>query len=1404
MKTRQKVLISILSFVVLYAIYYWVVPIAIDIQNKVPLIQQIVKKELGTDIELEHPNLKMGLNPSIWLNATYFKVKDNKNVPISVVNPKLKIDLIPLIFGKIHLAYFSCDKINANLMFDKNYRFYIGNHLIIDNSNPKISIENSQMDINSYEINLKDGYRDKNIQLKGDYFNLEKYNSKKYIKFDTNSNININNHKSIINAEINFNLPFEKGFDTNEIIFDGSITNLNLADFSPYIKKISNEEIKQAGGILNIQADTKTISRRTNRITTKVVIKNLYILGKNSIPIYFKNKLKIYSICDFSKNMLSIRQFQLLSGSINSNVTGKINKISSNNPVLDLSFIINKGRTEDFISLMPARNFKNIDVNLVALKKYGYYSDIHGNLDVKGKLNKPQVTGILISTNGYVVKSPPNNISKMYVKVNFLGEKFYLELVAPTGINDKVIVNGTIDLYGDKKANLDVKSTKNIDLQLTEAILNPLHEIFYFDLGPLPIMSLQGNGNINLKIRGTKMDPHLFGALNFNNTNAGFNGIDMLLKNVYGNLFFNNKETHLITQKAFLDGKPIRVDGKCSLSGVIDYNVTAKGQDLGVLLTCIRNSPMLNDVQKLIPPINNIGGKSDITLKLSGKAQNIDEFIFGKTIFLSGSLKLFGNDVSITDLKTPVKNISGNINFKNFDSDFNLYSMADKSKVYIKGKVRNNNANVDIKGNLKNNQFNLSGDVKNVFKKNQVINAKFISDNFDISNIKELNSYPFITRDVKNYINKISNPCGHVALKAYVKNNVLNSKIKLNDISFVYSSLNIPMKIYSGNVEFNNNKLNLSKVNALIESMPILIDGYITDIFKKPYFNIYVNSKPTQKFIEKYINKNTSYPLKIRGDIIYSSRIQGTKSLFNAKTEVNLEKDSNIYYMGSTLGDADNPIRIYLDTNISRNSNCSQVSSIYVNNFQYDKLIASQNNKESVSPQMNARGQITLDNDNINLHNFRVKTQNPTDAKIFNILFKKPMIKQGLFTSSVIINESISSPKLFGFVNFTGIDIPLLDTTIKDVSLDFGYNNIGIKSKGEIFSNKIILLAQMQNKLTPPFVIDDADIYLGNLDVNQITKRINQLEIENDMHNRLPEQKQDINITNLVVKKAKLKADSILVKNLYAKNLNADFSLDEKLLFSLNDFKFEIADGSVNGDFQYNLLNSKSSLDIHVDNVNANSMAEALFDLQDQIYGSLTGQAELTCNGKTHKTCMDTLTGAGGFRVVDGRMPKLGSLEYLLKASNLVKSGITGLTINGIIDLVTPLKTGQFENINGSFSIKSGLADSIQIFSKGKDLSMFLTGTYNFSTYIANMQVFGRIAKKISTILGPVGNTSLNTLFNAIPGLHLEESNNSEFIKNLNKIPGFELNDKAYRIFSAEIYGDINGDNYVQSFKWIE
>ena len=257
-------------------------------------------------------------------------------------------------------------------------------------------------------------------------------------------------------------------------------------------------------------------------------------------------------------------------------------------------------------------------------------------------------------------------------------------------------------------------------------------------------------------------------------------------------------------------------------------------------------------------------------------------------------------------------------------------------------------------------------------------------------------------------------------------------------------------------------------------------------------------------------------------------------------------------------------------------------------------------------------------------------------------------------------------------------------------------------------------------------------------------------------------------------------------------------------IFNVENFKFNLAQGQMDGSVKYNLVSNKSEFDLNVKGADADKLMTALFDIKEQFFGDLSGQLNLSCTGRNQADCLKTLNGYGAFLVKDGRMPKLGSLEYLLKAGNLIKSGITGLSINGLIDLVTPLKTGNFASIKGAVEIHNGIADKIQILSTGKDLNIYVTGEYNLSTYNADMYVFGRLSKKITTILGPIGNLSLNTLFNSIPGVNLNDPSNAKLLNDINKLPGLELSNKAFRVFAVEIHGDVSGDDYVDSFRWIE
>ena len=589
-----------------------------------------------------------------------------------------------------------------------------------------------------------------------------------------------------------------------------------------------------------------------------------------------------------------------------------------------------------------------------------------------------------------------------------------------------------------------------------------------------------------------------------------------------------------------------------------------------------------------------------------------------------------------------------------------------------------------------------------------------------------------------------------------------------------------------------NNGLRLNKINLLADDMPILADGEVYDLLNKQNFNLYFNSKPRQDFIEKYINKNQIYPLKIKGDIVYSARAKGVLNDFDLKTDINMAKDSSIYHLGATVGDIENAIVLNLDTRV-QNQNI-----LKIREFSYDKIISSQSGRETRLNMLKSHGEIDILKDDLGFKDLIIKTHNPTDARIFNIIFRKPNIKQGQFTSDLKINGKATAPKLLGNFHIFETDIPFLDTTMKNITFLFKDKTIDVYSIGEVLGNDVKVQAVLRNKLTPPYYVEKANLNTKLLDLNHITNLIKLSQVDNTQSF---DSLEGFDLASVVIKNMKMNADSIHLRNIVAENFEATASLNEKQVFNVHNFKFDIANGNLGGSFNYNLKNNNTGLKLKARDIDANDLSIALFDLQNQIYGDLTGDIALSCNGVDFDQCMKTLNGNTTFSVANGRMPKLGSLEYLLKAGNLVKGGLTGVSINSVIDIITPLKTGNFSDILGDISIKDGVADDIEITTRGKDLSLFISGKYNFSNSNAEMEVLGLLSKKISTMFGPIGNVSLNTLFNVIPGVDLTKE--TKILEHINRIPGIELSDKAYRKFVAEIKGNINGDNYVTSFKWI-
>ena len=1467
---KSLIIITVLTF--FYGLYYWGIPALINIESRMPVIERKLQEKTGYKLSVADPYIKMGHTPAIWFMAEDISlINDDGTNALNLQHSAVKIHLLPLLAGKIHIGNFSSDKIEANLFYTKNSELKLGQYLLKMPSKSNMTLTKAYIRLGNYKINLKDLKQNKTILLDGSYLTVDEFKNNKKIKLSTFANLYVDKKASELMVDVDIKLPLNK-ISEDQFKIKGRITNLNLADFSEYAKAISNNKIEALSGIINFIADTNSKPDKHKNIFTQLSVDNLGIIQKeNARSIYCSNEITLRTDIDTIKNGINIRNMKIFSKGIDLNVNGRVTKLDSKMPYLNMNVAINKSRTENFIPLMPGEENLIEEVNFYALKKNPFYGDITGNLNIKGKADSADVTGKILVTEGYLNKPLPNNTPKAIIKLTFNGQKMAMDVKVPASLTETVLVKGDVELYNTKNADLSIKSTPNIDLKTAQTVLNPLHEILKFDLGPVPIMDIKGIGNIDLHVIGTRKNPHAWGVFNFQNTTASFLDIhNMVLKNGSGKLVFNDQNTAFDTSTATLNGKPIKVNGTCTLKGVLNFNIEAKQQELGQLIKVIKTSPMLVDIQKLIKPIDTAKGNADININLTGTVIDVNDVVFNKNIFAKGSINLFSN--TITSQGMPLSNISGKIDFNNLDTNINLTSNLAESKIKINGTLNDKNANIKvisdkfvlkdglkllnlnlpynddignihtsfyanytgamdkiqvdkldihgkiyalkgnnltlgntnfelrnsnlkistIKGSIKGNPFSLNLNASKFLSDKQSINGNFNFPKFNLANINELAKY--------FNINNIDNLKGTIDLHGYIKNNNIYADGILDNIGCTYS--NIKMNIMSGKIQLKKDLLVLNNINSLFGEMPVFANGKIYNIEKNPVLNLYINAKPTQEFIEQFFNNRSVYPLKLKGDINFASTITGPLNAIKNKTEIKLAENASLYYMGATLGST-SPVETQ-DSNAVKISvdNIIYPSGIKINNFRYDQLIPSQNNKIYTKTQLTASGNIGfLDNNDIKFNNFKVKTQQPTDAKIFNILFRNPLMKQGIFTSDLTINRTASMTLLLGKLNITSIDMPLLDATIKDIDLDFKKDFIYLSSKGSVLTNNLNISAIIKNKPAPPYTIEDIKVNLETLDLNKIIATFQEYEAENSRNPAANVNSQIPNIKQVIIKKAEILAKNIKIKNLNATDFTSTMSLNDKHIFKVDDFKFIMAEGTVTGQVKYDFNNNFVNVITDIKNANAQIISETLFDLKGQVFGTITGKTDLSCNGQSHDACFSTLGGYTEFNVTDGKMPKLGSLEYLLKAGNLIKGGLTGLSINGIIDLITPYKTGNFDSINGHIHIANGIADDIQIFSSGKVLNMYMKGSYNFTNLMADMQIFGALTKNFSTMFGKISNASLNTLFNTIPGINVSEAP-SVITDDIKKIPNTENN--TARMFAVDIYGDINGDDYVRSFKWLK
>jgi len=321
---------------------------------------------------------------------------------------------------------------------------------------------------------------------------------------------------------------------------------------------------------------------------------------------------------------------------------------------------------------LPSIRMEEIDI--YKLKQYPFYGETLANFSIKGRLPEPEIIGDVYIDEGVLIKPIPNTSRGATIKINMIGKYLNYDALVPAGANEKVWVKGGQEIYNMKYADLTIKSTESVDLKSAQNVLKPLHEILNFDLGPVPIMEINGKGNIDIIVKGNRKNPRIWGVFNVNNGLASFNDISQLkVKDINATLKFEDEKASFVTKKAILNGQNLTVNGICDLYGKFDFDVITKNQASSILYKAIKASKIISDSKTKLPDFDVVNGSLDLNLKLYGNIKNVSDLKINENVFAKGQIDVNKNNLSLDNVE--IKDINGAVKVSGLDSDISLTAL---------------------------------------------------------------------------------------------------------------------------------------------------------------------------------------------------------------------------------------------------------------------------------------------------------------------------------------------------------------------------------------------------------------------------------------------------------------------------------------------------------------------------------------------------------------------------------------------------------------------------------------------------------------------------------------------------------------------------------------------------------
>ncbi|MCQ2753546.1 MAG: hypothetical protein MJ231_00690 [bacterium] len=275
-----------------------------------------------------------------------------------------------------------------------------------------------------------------------------------------------------------------------------------------------------------------------------------------------------------------------------------------------------------------------------------------------------------------------------------------------------------------------------------------------------------------------------------------------------------------------------------------------------------------------------------------------------------------------------------------------------------------------------------------------------------------------------------------------------------------------------------------------------------------------------------------------------------------------------------------------------------------------------------------------------------------------------------------------------------------------------------------------------------------------------------------------------------------------------AENLSTDFAM-KGVDFYLNNVKGQAFDGNIAGNIIYNMSNAKTTVDFSGTGMNAEKTVAGAVGIKNALSGTLSFNTKLTLLALDYDKMMKSLNGNLDFKIQNGAFGKIGRIENLLSANNVMANTVLKTTV-ATLSTLSPIKnSAKYDYISGDLTFSNGWANIKDIKSTGQTLAYYITGKYNLLNGTTNVVLLGRMDASLVALLGPMGDLSVSKLlayipkFGATTAAIANSMTRNPKLENIAAIPALSNGSKSYKDFKVEFNGGLESKSSVKSFRWL-